>query len=124
MTTPSPTVLLDLAERCERATGPDRELDYELAMVAGYTEIGHRVYRDPQGKYYGSAPYYTRSIDAAMTLVPEGAEWECGTAHLVNRGWANVITRDRESKGKAATPALALCAAALRARSTDTVQGE
>jgi hypothetical protein len=60
-------------------------------------------------------------LDAAMTLVPEGWYWRVGHSTLY-AGWAstNRLHPDHcnpgdETFAKAATPALALCAAALRA---------
>lgn len=99
--------LLELAERCEQATGADRALDGEIGRITG----AWRTW--PSFKSF--AP--TASIDVALTLVSgEGAypqisksapkEWK------VNIGFGN---RAKGVNGKAATPALALCAAALRA---------
>jgi hypothetical protein len=51
-------------------------------------------------------PFYTASLDAAVTLVPDGCGW------MVMK---NVAKVGRWPK-RGATPALALCAAALRAR--------
>ena len=62
----------------------------------------------------------TTSLDAAVTLVPEGAEWwEVYVEREWERGPAKAeVTPYRRTtfKAFAATPALALCAAALRAR--------
>ena len=62
-----------------------------------------------------SAPSYSQSIDAALRLVPEGFPW-----HV----WAINVESDMEYSGQVdyakpangATPALALCIAALKAR--------
>lgn len=135
--------IAELADRCEQATGPDRELDVLLAYEAGLIRGG-----DGHGYYYGAGnecdyvlergcdareqdapelPYFTASLDAAMTLVPEG--W--GPAlDSVERGklpmaelWHHEAKHDgggmpyqERAKGVATTLALALCAAALRAR--------
>lgn len=60
-------------------------------------------------------PAFTASLDAAVTLVPEG----CG-AEIVLIGWAKVYhRRDRFAPHDATvpnSPAAALCLAALRAR--------
>jgi hypothetical protein len=65
------------------------------------------------------APAYTTSLDASLTLLPEG------TGALINATlgpWAQVIRDTPEFSGPslasatAATPALALCIAALRVR--------
>jgi hypothetical protein len=145
--------LLKLAERCEAATGHDRELDVELAVVAG-------LIRDPEferGYFYGAGnncdyvlergdydhgnnapelPYYTASLDAAMTLVPEGLHvTHAGEARFMTRSpafavtveeWGSeqaddgseIATRPLVRHGVAATFPLALCAAALKARAS------
>jgi hypothetical protein len=132
---------LKLAERCEQAAGPDRELDAIIsATLDGYTAIEERhggwivatgkgvMERslgliDP-GKHsrnftpqHHDTPAYAASLDAAMTLVPEGMLWT--VEQWANGATASVArTRPYESGKRyhAATPALALCAAALRAR--------
>jgi hypothetical protein len=101
--------LLALAERVEKATGPDMKLDAEifrdLGIVPDRGDVGYPHYR------------YTASLDAAMTLVPDRYD-----AHLYccGDGEASAIVTTRKTVGQprlfAATPALALCAAALRAR--------
>lgn len=103
MTHPS-NALLELADRVEQATGPDRDLDGEI-----HSGIGKR---DQQWSY---APSYTASLDAAMTLVPEGLD--------VNLWWGirkglplATAEIDAGMVGMAATPALALAAACLRTR--------
>ena len=64
-----------------------------------------------------AAPAFTRSLDAAMLLVPKGEEWswEVGSA-----GDATITYHDETrlhwERAHAATPALALTAAALLAR--------
>ena len=102
--------LLKLAERCEQATGPNFAL--ELAIFSAL-----------KPREYPSVPRpYSASIDAAMTLVPEGALWLIGSEPW-GKPWARCYHVERameqpEGYGdavEAATPALALCAAALRA---------
>jgi hypothetical protein len=65
-------------------------------------------------------PNYTASIDAAMTLVPEGMTWFVSTDFVpVSAGVYNGADDDDglpAFTGDAKTPALALCAAALRAK--------
>jgi hypothetical protein len=113
----NPATLLALAERCEQAAGPDRELDAEISVVVGRHET-HVERRsdgttkllpwrgDGTGSYNIDCRRYTASLDAAVTLVPEG----CGWMAMNNASKVGVWP----SHG--ATPALALCAAALRAR--------
>jgi hypothetical protein len=126
-----PATLLTLAARCEQAAGPDRVLDAEiLCAIHGLT-----IHKDsnPANGYFAfwegepeksrcvnssSWDRLTGSLDAAVTLVPEGHEWLrkneiCMTVYRVPdnlKEWA------RHIDARGATPALALCAAALRAR--------
>ncbi|WP_316176287.1 hypothetical protein [Bradyrhizobium sp. SZCCHNRI1073] len=107
--------LLELAERCEKAERPDRGLD---------AEIHFRIKNGIGVGCASDAPAFTGSLDAALTLVPEGLSWTTGqnVHHLywhtgVNR--LNLGTGAPESVSCSAptkSPALALCAAALRAR--------
>jgi hypothetical protein len=103
--------LLGLAERCEKAGGPDLLLDGDIHEALGFSR-----YRKPIA--------YTASLDAAMTLVPEDADaggerfrlehWNGSgvhAAHVRASAWVAGAARVY-----AATPALALTAAALRAR--------
>lgn len=105
--------LLDLARRVEQATGADNadNADSRLALFA----LGAEVMRACGQDYRGVNPLF--SLDAAAALVPEG--WT-GTVHL--DGKAMLYRDDREPyvAGLAATPALALTAAALRARAEET----
>jgi hypothetical protein len=124
-----PATLLALADRCEQAAWPDKMLDYEIAWAAGYrfekAKFEKRKWwRDSKGvRCSGLAadaepPRFTASLDAAVMLVPEGCEWlrksgQCMTVYRVPddlKEWA------RHIDARCATPALALCAAALRAR--------
>jgi len=114
--------LLALADRCEQAAGPDRELDAEIAWMLTAQdrkrlgapdlrrEIWHAGLPTPAWVLFENVssfhPAYTASLDAAVTLVPEGWGWMMmGNAAKVGR---------LPSRG--ATAPLALCAAALRAR--------
>ncbi|HEV2746295.1 MAG TPA: hypothetical protein VGW34_03230 [Allosphingosinicella sp.] len=98
------SALLELAARVEAATGPDRELDRAICLAT-----------DP---HYMAE--FTKSLDAAMTLVSEGWDWQ-----VIARatGDATGIVYEFEAappfrsyNSEAATPALALVAACLRAR--------
>lgn len=114
----------DLIERIEAASGPDRELDHEI-----YEYLGSPVVRMVSATTHGTdlvnwAPFYTASVDAALTLVPEGFEWslEYQAGHHVSSDVECMIAIAklgdpcRDWEATAATPALALCAAALKAR--------
>jgi hypothetical protein len=69
------TPLLELVDRVEKAEGPDREIDKAIARLLG---TGHWVDREGEADYgvFGDKEWwvasYTASLDAAMTLVPEG----------------------------------------------------
>lgn len=101
-------LLIELAERCEKASGPDREIDIDIQQV-----IGGAIPTGFQMQYEGvRLPGYTASLDAAMMLVPEGMAielaWNAARLADARVGW--------KRPGIAKSPALALCAAALRAR--------
>lgn len=136
-----------IIDKLERADGPDRELDRAIAKVMGWHRVEPRFTRSKHGAWispddwigeysngspitdslhgttmYREVPAYTASIDAAMTLVPEG--WmltslsELGMAGgcvcgLGNPGTGAVAIADAGEH----TLALAVCSASLRARS-------
>lgn len=140
--------LLELAARCEQATGPDHMLDAEIAIAAlGWREIPSpdgdwRSFESPAGARaniqrkdgvpvfdYGPLAFFTTSLDAAMTLLPEAEAGYSATFWRVGNDGEGGDPSDfkaevlccsqltsRQSKAVAATPALAICAAALRAR--------
>ena len=118
----------DLADKIEAAEGPDRELDkrivlalYPEAIVDFYCQGDDEpvvFHAEPLVRQKGELPTYTASLDAAMTLVPEGMKWSVSTFRP-KRATAQVSNRCRI----AATPALALCAAALRARKENSDVG-
>ncbi len=113
------STLEELAVRVEGAAGPDREIDAQIAGGLGWCvgpegNRGGRCGRTPQGTWK-VVPRYTASLDAAMTLVPEG--WT-GIVQLT--GAAELVDARNDSRRVRAlaceTPALALTAAALRSR--------
>ncbi len=133
------TELLALADRVESLTGPQYATEVQIENMLGIAKFD----RDPMIGW-GDADYhrrppknYTASIDAAMLLVPEG--WWLAGMHfcpvdfrsehdseyhaeiagpiswgVIEHGCPEEPLYDCEG-GNAATPALALCAAALRA---------
>lgn len=122
--------LLALAERCEKATGPDRELDYDITEAINPWLAAHsytRVSGDngwysatpciPGGEKVGPASAYTDSLDAAESLLPDNTGviqyWILGKKPSVS------LQRDEWYLHlNAETKTLALCAAALRARAS------
>lgn len=121
--------LLALAERCETATGPDRELDGAIYIaVLIPAERAGRIDQNggfvgwwpKDGPYVGAreVPAYTASLDAALTLVPEGWHWSADSrrfGYVRGRGPQDGAPDPEGWARGTATPALALCAAALRA---------
>lgn len=97
---------MTLIERLEAASGAAFAFDAAIARACGYTSW--------------PPPAYTASLDAALTLVPEG--WvttltiyhDCSTVVLADDRVTPVRLPDIEVDAN--TPALALCIAALRAR--------
>lgn len=117
----------DLISRIEAATGPDRALDAEIAVAVGVVPEG--AFRpcaalDPgtfaTGAYtFWVAPRYTESVDAALTLVPENMLWRVGLNKEPSKGESEGAFLARVGDSRfyyAATAALAMCAAALKAR--------
>jgi hypothetical protein len=114
-----------LADRCETAADAflgDSELTADI-----YEALGYEVIRRPRGrngiawKYRGNGPLYnnlrwismqhlTGKVDDAMGLLPDNAQWS-----LTGGGATFRVTIGNHS-GIGCTPALALCAAALRAQ--------
>jgi hypothetical protein len=144
--------LLALADRCEAASGPDTELDAEIALAAQELPYSippkqaatKRLVTDCDGTIrilweaveprltsYVAFNYnpllFTASIDAALTLVPEGhivALTNCGVNDPTSPdlGRATAVIGASSDIGtepvEAATLALAICAAALRAKAS------
>ncbi len=114
------TEIEKLALRCEAATGPDIALDSDIHSVVSsdrkhpYIVGTHIDDTHPSGRPY-SAPAYSASLDAAMSLVPEGWFYE-----IESKTSSAVVWKEPgptpHTLSEAATPALALCVAALRAR--------
>jgi hypothetical protein len=126
----------DLIARLEAAAEGSKELDWEIAGKP----LWEYPPNDRRPNY--NNPLYTTSLDAALTLVPEGlwggkimwngseranggyVELECGP---VSEGgvWAALVNSydaedDREEIPKPKPLALALCIAALKARRVAT----
>lgn len=121
--------LLALAERCEAATGPDRNLDEAIARSVNWcppkvNAASWEAHRDAKPNYWFTdsfgMPAYTASLDAAMTLVANENTWSvttCGHEGLP-RACVTLCAEDYavDHVADAVTPALALTAACLRAR--------
>jgi hypothetical protein len=125
----------EVIERLRVATTGSRDLDVMIcAAVYGFNR-DHRSSSDSSVSVLGAlaalrglnyAKHYTTSLDIAQTLVPTGWNWQLRTLY---RGGENIsraivandsigfVKDDEYGEAEAATPALALCMAALRARS-------
>lgn len=116
-------MLLELAAKCEAASGPSREIDLALDLKArpqqwSVSAVEHGL--DCPLSWFDASelPEYTTSLDAASKLVPQGWDWCAGTERNAGGGHAylrHVQIRTKEAEADATTPALALCAAALKA---------
>lgn len=121
----------DLIERLEKAEGPDRELDYAIEAVmhpwlaeGSYRRLaGDNGWHSPTppikgGDKIASARDFTASLDAALTLVPEGRWWvlNSGVQSGAARAQVDAGTAWQSYEAHGATPAIATCIAALRAR--------
>lgn len=133
MTEHSPRArLLELAERVGQGTGGDRELEVQI-VYALHPNIGpyegqcvgdepifwHEPYRKQP------CPDFLTSLDAALSLVPEGWRWSLRKMPLSNfmaslfviapNGSNRPYVPDTLTQVQASTPARALTAACLRA---------
>lgn len=118
--TTSPEALIAQAERVEAATGPDRALDAEIAAHVGFRVVdeGHPLGRqcyDANGRSV-MLPAYTRSLDAAKMLVPDGmfARLDCTWPQAIIVQWDDGWREIARSMCALDDPR-ALTAAALRA---------
>ena len=125
--------LVGLAERVERQAEPWANLDCAIfaTIHPEKFEGSAQTYARPDWTRNRAdwiwlrdmgMPAYTSSLDAAMTLVPEGMRFyvdngtlDAGSSHAC--AWTGTPPGISGGCKGAATPALALCAAALRSRS-------
>lgn len=125
--------LNNLAARVEALDGPDRDVDAEIATMSGlyvyekrdrdrkgwfYPTNGKGARRQFHGTGYDRLPSFTASIDAAMTLVPEGAMRRSGDSAMGMYGtfFCDIIAEDgRGFHALAKSEPCAITAAALRA---------
>lgn len=135
--------LTSIIEKLEKAEGPSRDLDVEIMNALAPRSpdekrlFDGKVYPATWGavgqvcdhiRYFVEAPFLTSSTDAAVSVLNEalpGWFWRCGSTPLFPNGWAFISRTDANnalpgdefacSDGKAATPAIALVLATLRA---------
>ncbi|RVT93738.1 hypothetical protein [Sphingomonas crocodyli] len=117
-----PDDLMALAERVEGLSGPDREVDADVALTQGWHECNGDNWIGPRGEIV--VPHYTASLDVAMTLVPEPRKWSITAGHYGD--WQACVWAIDDFQldwHSAATPALALTSAALKARARASQSG-
>ena len=124
--------MADLITQVELAEVGSRHLDFEIACVV-YGKDEANTVRLPEGS---PLPAFSTSLDAALHLVPEGWGW---AAAELDKGVYSAVVTNREPqlkpgtfdpnpnkidfRTKAATTALALCLAALKARQRKVAEG-
>lgn len=107
--------LLALADRVEALKAPDEHIDWLIENALGLARF-ELDRPDPRSegwldKRVKPKPY-TASLDAAMTLVPDEYDWILGRTN----GGLTIHARGDEFMRFGATPALAICVAAIHAR--------
>lgn len=111
----------DLIERLEALTEPSREIDDEIAAAFAWTLVDdiECLWRGPVGQVQ-QTPCYTGSLDAALTLLPEGCEdWTvCRDGKRGLDCWASIGAQDMAPAFTAETPAIALLIAIMKARTS------
>lgn len=117
----------ELIDRLESLTGPNFELERHIAVASGKALrlSGDGAVEWAPGNTFGVAPAYTCSIDAALLLVPENHTWWVDSEEVIGDGSvlppsAAVMAYGADFRicdnSKGATPAIAICIAALKAR--------
>ena len=121
--------LIELAERVEAMRRPDNGIDREIAFAVGWTRatpagLKFEYWFDPNGKRADPGDF-TGSIDAAMTLVPDGYLAQVWRG-IDGEGSATCSQLKQINLPRVfgAIPAMALTSAALRARASDTTGKE
>lgn len=130
--------LLALAVRCEQATGPDREIDGEIATRSGlyvyekqgrdrkewFYPVNGGWRRQIYGVSFERLPDYTASLDAATSLFPADTMYRSGHSALgpdPSLFFCDAVLPSGQSfHAVAATEVGARVAAALRARAQST----
>lgn len=141
--------LSELADRVERLEAADREVDalircalwapedaiVEQSPINGAWCVYHGTDRAGNPRLFDLPKKfdcqtwrgeYTASLDAAMSLIADGDEWEISTLYNIARASVGLNRNDGGTHGehKGANPVLALLAAALRACITETSHAE
>lgn len=110
-----------IIEKLERAKAGDESLSREIADIVG-TAVKRRTFNGGMdADEWDWFPPYTSSIDAALSLVMDGWSWSVAVSenklHPVVMLGRSYPTNAQVAQ-EAATPALAICIAALKSRSS------
>lgn len=142
-----------LISHLQAAFGPDRDLDAAIAVVttktvrtdddlvyarlrerdgSDATHPGHYFIKSRSGASARTAPNFTRSVDDALTLLPEGHDWLIGKGQtrsdeppfgvqVFPAGSGRMIEMPPPlGEGEHPSLAIAICIAALNARAVIT----
>ena len=97
-----------------RALSKRREAPFDECVLGEYVEWSKGEASFDCACHKPPIPYYTESIDAALSFTPEGMDWRVQSHRGVKGqpviGWALI----NGTASAAATPAIALCIANLR----------
>lgn len=135
------TSLSDLIERLEKATEGSREIDALIeceirrfqACAVGLNDEQRSHWKpvgskgeviDDQGFTRYHAPLYSQSMDAAISMIPRPMCWSGGESNEDDQPWSCITDGEgRDYAATGATPIIALCIAALKARLATEVEG-
>lgn len=114
--------LTEIISKLEKATGPSRYLDAEIAAAVGL-DTGMFIW-DGQRNFVGvqnniTVPHYTSSIDSALMLVPKNSFVTLHIGYEASEALVKTPPKDHfewsNDGGESKTPALSLCIASLKA---------
>lgn len=127
--------LLELAEQCENATEPDRNLDADIAVALGHkikmATANYTMEMFPAIEWQKPHPYagmkepcpsWTASIDAAMTLANDLRGLTLSRRSNPDMGGKDWIVSAGSNRSAARSWPLALCAVGLRAHAKNAPQ--
>lgn len=113
----------DLIKLLEAMTGPARSVDVEIGRLQGVLVMQHDEETGVNREH--THWEYTKSIDDALSLVPDGWAWFVERIDGFSNGDARLWLPAQRARGyikenfdvrNAANPAIAICIAALKAR--------
>ena len=121
--------LLKFADQCEAVECGSFGLDKAILAALGFTWRGMNYWSSDDKTMWNGRVDFTSSIDAAITLIPKG--WTrvidaSAPEHGIDVDLFppdNLAKKIRDVKGSSLREPLAICAAALRARSRVDVGG-